>query len=51
MNLSPWSAWLLPTLVGAPWVAGIAWLWRHQPRDGFIPLSMGEHARQRLSAR
>jgi hypothetical protein len=51
MNLSPWSAWLLPTLVGAPWAAAIVWLWRYRPRDGFIPVSMAEHARQRFSAR
>jgi hypothetical protein len=51
MNLSPWSAWLLPTLVGAPWVAAIVWVWRRRPRDGFVPVSAGEHARQRLSVR
>jgi hypothetical protein len=51
MNLSPWSAWLLPALIGAPWVAAIVWLWRHLPRDGFIAPSMAEHARQRLSPR
>jgi hypothetical protein len=50
-NLSPLSAWLLPTAVGAPWVAAIVWLWRRRPRDGFIPASMADHARQRFSSR
>jgi hypothetical protein len=45
------SAWVLVGIIAAlttPWVAGIVWAWRHKPRDGAIPLSPAEHARQRL---
>jgi hypothetical protein len=35
-------------LFGMPWIVGIAWFWRHLPRDGAIPPSMADRARQRL---
>jgi hypothetical protein len=47
-NPVPWWTWLLPFLFGAPWIVAIAFAWRHRPRDGAIPLSMGEQARRRL---
>jgi hypothetical protein len=47
-SFSVWWAWLVPTLFGAPWLAAIAWCWRHRPRDGAIPPSMADLARQRL---
>jgi hypothetical protein len=43
-----WWAWLLPLLLGSPWIAGIVWLWRHRIRDGSLPPSMAEQTRARL---
>jgi hypothetical protein len=46
---APWSgALLLALLAGSPWIAAIVWVWRRRPRDGAIPPSIGERARQRL---
>jgi hypothetical protein len=42
-----WPFYLL--LGTAPWVAGIVWFWRQRPRDGAIPPSMADRARERLS--
>jgi len=39
---------VIALVVGAPWVAAIIWAVRHGPRDGAMPLSMGDRARQRL---
>jgi hypothetical protein len=36
-------------VAAAPWIAGIAWFWRHRPRDGAVPPSMADRARERLS--
>jgi hypothetical protein len=41
--------WLLPTL-SLPWLVGIVSLWRLRPRDGWIPPSAGDRARERLTA-
>jgi hypothetical protein len=40
--------WLIVLAAGAPWIVGIVWAWRRLPRDGAVPLSLGERARQRL---
>jgi hypothetical protein len=40
--------WLLPILFCAPWIVAIAWVWKHLPKDGSIPISAGELARERL---
>ena len=47
----PWWMSLLLPLFGLPWLAGIAWAWRHRVRDGAIPPSLGERARRGLSGR
>jgi hypothetical protein len=39
---------LLLLVVLVPWIGGIIWYWRRRPKDGEIPLSMGERARRRL---
>jgi hypothetical protein len=44
----PWWAWLVPVAVSAPWIAGIAYYWRHRPRDRSLPPSMADLARKRL---
>jgi hypothetical protein len=47
--MDAWWAWLLLLFAfGAPWVIGIGYYWRHRPRDGAIPMSMADQARQRL---
>jgi hypothetical protein len=43
--------WLLPIAICAPWIVGIAWTWARLPKDGWIPQSAGELARQRLEVR
>jgi hypothetical protein len=43
-----WWALLFPFVFGAPWIAGIAYFWRRTPRDGAIPMSIGDQVRQRL---
>jgi len=43
--------WLLPIAICTPWIAGIAWMWPRLPKDGFVPHSAGELARQRLRVR
>jgi hypothetical protein len=40
--------WLLPILSCTPWLVAIASVWKHLPKDGSIPLSAGERARERL---
>jgi len=35
-------------LFGSPWIMAIVYYWMHRPRDGAIPMSMAEQARQRL---
>jgi hypothetical protein len=40
--------WLIVLVSGAPWIVGIVWAWRQRPRDGAVPLSLGERARRRL---
>jgi hypothetical protein len=39
----------LSLLLGAPWLAAIAWTWSRAPRTEVVPPSMGERALQRLS--
>jgi len=48
---SPVWYWLLPIAICAPWIAAIAWTWARRPKDGWIPQSVGDRARQRLEAR
>jgi hypothetical protein len=43
--------WLVPIAICAPWMAGIALTWSRLPKDGWIPQSAGDRARQRLEAR
>jgi hypothetical protein len=43
--------WLLPALFVAPWLVPSIWLWRRRPRDGAVPPSMADTARERLSMR
>jgi hypothetical protein len=43
--------WLLPIAICTPWIAGIAWMWPRRPKDGYVPQSAGELARQRLQVR
>jgi hypothetical protein len=38
----------LSLLLGAPWIAAIAWAWTRAPRVDGVPPSMGELARRRL---
>jgi hypothetical protein len=38
---------LVTFLVLAPWIAASIWFWLSRPRDGAIPPSMAEAARQR----
>jgi hypothetical protein len=46
-----WWVWLLPVVLGAPWIAAIAWFWRRaKPDDGAVPPSAAELARRRLWA-
>jgi hypothetical protein len=45
---TPWWAWLLPLVFGAPWLVGIAWFWHHRPRDGDVPPSMADQIKKRL---
>ena len=40
--------WLLLPVVCSPWIVGIVWAWRQIPRDGAIPVSLGELLRQKL---
>jgi hypothetical protein len=40
--------WLLPILFCAPWIVANALVWAHLPKDGSIPPSAGDRARQRL---
>jgi len=39
---------LIVGTVSAPWLVAIWWAWRHRPRDGAVPLSLGEQVRRRL---
>jgi hypothetical protein len=49
---APSWAWpLFPLIFGAPWIIAIAWYWRRRVRDGAIPPSMADYARERLSGR
>jgi hypothetical protein len=41
-------ALLILLAAGAPWIVGIVYYWRRMPRDGAVPLSMGDRARRRL---
>jgi hypothetical protein len=43
--------WLIPLAFVAPWLAATAWVWTRLPRDGFVPPSMGEVLRRRMSTR
>jgi hypothetical protein len=45
---TPFWAWLLPFVFGAPWIVASIWYWRHRPRDGEIPPSAAEMVRKRL---
>lgn len=38
----------LSVVIGAPWLAAIAWTWWHAPRLDVVPPSLGERARRRL---
>ena len=40
--------WLLPFVLCAPWIVGIAWMWSRLPDDGWMPPSMGSHVRQQI---
>jgi hypothetical protein len=44
------DALLFTSLLGAPWLAAIAWTWVHAPRSDVVPPSMGERALRRLEA-
>jgi hypothetical protein len=48
MSPSLGNGLLLVLVFGAPWIAGIVWAVHHSSRDGAIPPSMGDRARQRL---
>jgi len=39
---------VIALVAGAPWIVGIVYYWRRRPRDGGIPMSMGDRARRRL---
>jgi len=41
------SIWL-SVVIGAPWLAAIAWTWWHAPGLDVVPPSLGERARRRL---
>jgi hypothetical protein len=41
--------WLVVLLLlVAPWIVGIVYYWRRRPRDGWIPPSIADMARNRL---
>jgi len=45
----PWWTWVVPFLFAAPWIAAILAYWRKaRPRDGAVPPSAADLARQRL---
>jgi hypothetical protein len=46
--MAGWWAWLFPFVCGAPWMVAIVYYWRRRPRDGAIPMSTADRARQRL---
>ena len=44
----PAWAWVFPPLFSAPWIVACIWLWLRRPRDGEIPKSAADLARERL---
>jgi len=43
-----WFPFVVVLVVGAPWVAAIAYYWPKVRRDGYVPPSLGEVVRERL---
>ena len=44
----PAWAWVFPPLFSAPWIVACIWLWVRRPRDGEVPKSGADLARERL---
>ena len=45
----PW--WILPPVIGLPWLVAIAFYWPRVRRDGHVPPSLAEVVKDRLWTR
>ena len=46
------ATWVLPVIlasVALPWLVAIWYVIRNRPRDGAVPMSMGERARRQIA--
>jgi hypothetical protein len=42
-------AWII-VMLAVPWIGAILYFWHHRPRDGRVPPSLADEARERLGA-